>query len=127
MDADPLIDLLGRRADDPAVEAAFVDLRTLRRPQLDPRIRDAYLDWVLVRKQGVELGFVDEVYFQAGDRWKRRRKGVSLNVRQIYFYSKRDDIVDFTGKLPFGLKWADDRDAARRKLSGVGATGRFYL
>lgn len=127
MDADQLLALLGRSADDPSVESAFVELQTRRRPELDPEDRDAFYDWVLVRREGVEMGFVDEVYFQAGEKWKRRRKNVPLILRQLYFYTQRDDVADFTGRLPFGLEWSDDRNIVRHKLSAVESTGRLYL
>src|ERR1700704_7071781 len=105
MDATQLIALLGHTADDPVVESAFVALRTLRRPALDPRDRDAFYDWVLVRRQGVELGFVDKVFYEAGPKTNRRRKGIPLVLCQIYFYTKREDISDYQGTLPQGLKW----------------------
>jgi hypothetical protein len=84
VDGQPLIDLLGRPADDPAVEAAFVALQTRRRPELDPEDRDAVRDWVLVRRQGIEFGFVDAVWFNAGAPVQRRRVAVPLLLNQIY-------------------------------------------
>ncbi|MFY9268387.1 MAG: hypothetical protein WAO55_01420 [Candidatus Manganitrophaceae bacterium] len=129
MDSDQLLALMKRRDDDPAVEAAFVTLRTRRRPVLDPEDDEAFLDWVLVRRQGVELGFADEVYFQAGEKSKRRRKGAPLILFQIYFYTQRDDddIKEFTGRLPFGLQWSDNRDQARQKLFRHESTRRSHL
>jgi hypothetical protein len=119
--------MLQRHADDPSIEAAFVELGTRRRPELEPTDRDVLMDWVLVRKQGVELGFVDDIFFRAGERWKRRRKGVPLLLFQIYFYTQRDDIADFSGKLPFAIEWSDNRDRVRRKLSNYESTRRSYL
>src|SRR3972149_4368906 len=116
MNAEQLIALLGNHADDTAVESAFVELRTQRRPELDPEDRDSMRDWVLIRRKGVELGFVDEVFYQAGEARRRRRKGVPLILSQVYFYTARDDIANFSGDLPLGLKWSDNRDQVRRKL-----------
>lgn len=126
MNAGQLIALLGKHADDTVVESAFVELQTRRRPELDPEDRDVMRDWVLIRKKGVELGFIDEIFFQAGEARRRRRKGVPLLLYQVYFYTKRDDIATFTGDLPFGLKWSDNRDQARRKLVQYESTRRSY-
>jgi hypothetical protein len=116
MDADRLLRLLGRQADDPLVESVLVELRTQRRPELDLEDRDAVRDWVLVRREGVEIGVIDQAYLEAAPASRRRRKGVPLIVCQIYFYTARDDIADFKGALPFGLRWQDSRAEARRKL-----------
>lgn len=51
MESDRLLGLLGHEHDDPAVEATLVDLRTRRRPELDPDESDAFYDWVCVRKE----------------------------------------------------------------------------
>jgi hypothetical protein len=109
------------------VEATFVQLQTLRRPELDSEDRDSLRDWVLVRRKGVELGFVDAVFFEAGERWRRRRKGVPLILSQVYFYTKRDDIDTFTGKLPFKLDWSDTREQVQKKLQAYESTRRSYL
>jgi hypothetical protein len=127
MDSDQLLALLGRRADDPSVETVFGSLGTRRRPELDPLDRDSLRDWVLVRRQGVELGFADEVYLQAEEKWRRRRPGVPLILVQVYFYTRFDDIEDFTGRLPLDLKWSDTRDQARRKLLQFEKARRSYL
>jgi hypothetical protein len=126
VDADPIIALLGRPADDPAVTAAFLALKTRRRPALDPEDRDALRDWVLVRRQGVELGFVDAVWFRAGEPQHRRRAGVPILLNQVYFYRDRDDITAFAGRLPFGLAWSDSRDLARQRMQPWEATRRSY-
>lgn len=101
MNADQLTALLRRPSNDPAIEAAFLALRTRRRPTLDPEDRDAFLDWILVRRQGIELGFADEVYFRGEGKSKRRRKNVPLLLHQVYLYTARDDISDFRGNLMF--------------------------
>lgn len=127
MDADQLIELLGRHANDRLVESAFNTLHTRRRPELDPLDRDALRDWVLVRRAGVELGFVDAVYFQAGDPLQRRRPGVPLILNQLYFYRDRDDIQPFQGRLPFALDWSDNRDQVRQKMQPWESSLRAYL
>jgi hypothetical protein len=127
MNAEDLIALLGLNADDPVVEAVFLKARTRRRPQLDSENPDDVFTWVLVRRQGVELGFVDEVYFKAGEPWKRRRKGVPLILWQVYFYAQRDDVAEDKGKLPFGIEWSDNRDQVRHKLAQFESTRRSYI
>lgn len=127
MDANQLLSLLGCQADDPVIEAAFVALRTLRRPELDSQDRDSVRDWVLIRRQGIEFGFVDDAFFNASEKYRRRRKGVSLILYQIYFFTRRDDIDGYTGNLPFGLDWLDNRDEVRRKLLRYEPTRRSYL
>jgi hypothetical protein len=84
---------------------------------------------VLVRRQGVELGFVDEAYFEADEKWKRRTERSALVLFQVYFYTERadNDIERFTGKLPFGLEWANDRKEVRRKLRKHEAFRRSHL
>ncbi len=128
VDADRLLPLLGRRSDEPEVEAAFVELRTRRRPELDPEDPDALRDWVLVRRQGVELGFIDEAYFNADKEWKRRRELTALLLYQVYFYTADAElqITQFTGRLPFGLEWSDDRKEVRRKLQSYEPFRRSY-
>lgn len=126
MDADALLGLLGRTADDSAVEAALQELRTRRRPQLDPTDRDAVMDWVLVRRQGVEFGFVDDVFYHAGPKSHRRRPGVPLRLWQLYFYTQREDVSDFKGQLPFHLAWSDTRENARLKMKPLQHTLRPY-
>jgi hypothetical protein len=81
--------------------------------------------WILIRRHGIELGFIDEVYFHAGDIIQRRHHNILLC--QVYFYTQRDDIADFIGTLPFDLTWFDSRDDARHKLNHFESTRRSYL
>lgn len=126
MDGDPLVGLLGHVSSDTSVETALVEMRTRRRPELDPEDRDGFRDWVLIRRQGVELGFVDAAYYHAEERRRRRKKGTPLVLDQVYFYTERDDIEAFPGHLPMGLKWSDNRQRVRRMLNIYQANGRLY-
>ena len=126
MDAVELLALIGHRADEPSIPAVLAALGTRRRPELDLEDRDALVDWVLVRRKGIEFGFADEACFRAEPKWKRRRKPGALILHQIYFYTKREDIADFTGALPFELRWNDNRTTVRRKLAAFQDTARFY-
>ena len=104
----------GKPVDDPSVGTLFERLNTLNRPALPDDDRYVYYDWVLVRRKGVELGFVDSAYHLAQPRglW---RTGKLLLV-QFYFYSGFDNVARYEGELPFGLTWADRRDNVRAKL-----------
>lgn len=127
MDADRLLAVLGRLDNDSSVEAIFRELRTQRRPELSSDSRDTLLDWVPVRRQGVELGFVDEAYFEATDRWKRRRPDSRLVLFQVYFYFHREEFEPFAGDLPFGLNWADGPKEVRRKLQKIESLRRSHV
>lgn len=126
MNADRLLEMLGHKYSDPVVETALNDLRTRRRPQLDSENRDTFRDWVLVRRQGLELGFVDKAYYQAEEKQRRRKKGTPLILDQVYFYTERDDIETYGGQLPMGLEWADSKETVRRKLNAYRANARLY-
>lgn len=126
MDGDPLVGLLGHVSSDTSVETALVEMRTRRRPELDPEDRDALRDWVLIRRQGVELGFVDAAYYHAEEKRRRRKKETPLVLDQVYFYTERDDIETFPGRLPMGLEWSDNRQRVRRKLDAHESPARLY-
>jgi hypothetical protein len=125
--ADKVLALLGQYSQDPAVEQLFIELETRRRPELDPADRDNYNDFVLIRRKGIELGFVDAVFFRAGPPDGRRGKGVGLLMHQAYFYNDAGDISRFSGKLPFDLEWSDNRESARRKLAAFESVRRSYI
>lgn len=127
MDAERLLAVLGRENDDPSVEAVFRELRTRRRPLVDPQDRDGLFDWVLVRRQGVELGFADEAYFTADLEAKRRRPDSRLILFQVYFYFHREDVEPFSGALPLGLEWGDGRKEVRQKLRRFETSRRSHV
>ena len=126
MDANDLLARLGRRADDESVEQVFVELRTRRRPRLASEEDNEFRSWVLIRRRGIELGFMDEAYLRASERPKGSRGRRPLVLYQVYFYTRRDDISDFSGRLPFNLQWMDSREVVRRKLAHE-STRRSYL
>ena len=119
-------DLLGHHATDPDVESLLKKLQTKRRPELDSSDRDSLHDWILVRRKGIEFGFVDEVFFCAGEKFLRRRNG-SLLLFQVYFFTQRDDISTYQGRLPYDLIWSDNRKEVRRKLDHFEMARRSYL
>lgn len=113
----------GSPARAPGVEAIYEALGTYRRPARSTSAQ-SFHDWVLVRRKGTELGFADSEYQSGADR--RRWGEGELLLTQAYFYAGFDDIRPFTGELPFGLKFADDRHVARSKLAAYEATRHSY-
>jgi len=126
-DANRVLSLLGSSGNSPELDALFQELKTIRRPELDPADRDVYTDFVLIRRQGLELGFIDEPFFRAEAPEKRRRNGSGLMMYQAYFYNQLGDILPFPDKLPFGLDWSDQRESVRRKIDPFALTRRSYI
>lgn len=122
--ADDIITLFGTPADTGQVTVLFSALNTLRRPRLPDDGQASYYDWVLVRRKGIELGFVDSEYQAANNRFRWGRG--ELLLCQAYFYSGFDDVQPFTGELPFGLTFADSRELARVKLAAYETTRHAY-
>ncbi|WP_157647150.1 hypothetical protein [Burkholderia ubonensis] len=100
------------------------ELHTSRRPRLDASGPSPFHDWVLVRRKGVELGFVDSAYqsAEASFRWGHGQ----LILNQVYFYSSFNDIKSFMGEMPFDLTFEDNREIARTKLVDFEATRHSY-
>ena len=118
--------LLGKIATDREVESAFIECGTLTRPSLDEDDEDQHYDWVLVRRKGDELGFVDAAYFRGEIKPLWRSEGLILN--QLTFYSDtRGSVKAYEGKLPHGLSMHDTRATVREKLISCESTRRSYL
>lgn len=117
--------LLGLRLAAPEVQDALARLARGVQPELDPEADEALVDWVLVNEIGLEFGFEDEAYVLALDP-ELRGEGPLL-LTQLYFYGDTPDTRRFPGVLPFGLDFADDRDAVRRKLAAHESTRRSYV
>ena len=104
---------------------------TLSRPSLDDEDDEAeddeqHYDWVLVRRKGIELGFVDAAYFRGEIAALWRSEGLMLN--QITFYSDTREGVDaYIGELPHGLSMRDTRANVREKLEAHETTRHSCL
>lgn len=124
MDAQGILSLFGTSANGSEIEALLASLNTLHKPVLPDDEEFVYHDWVLVRRKGVELGFSDSEYHKAAHRalWGRGK----LLLTQAYFYAGFDTVRPFTGKLPHGLTFDDDRDRVRAKLAAFEATRHSY-
>jgi hypothetical protein len=119
-----ITDLFGQPATSETIERTFSLLNTLRRPSLPDDDSHVFHDWVLVRKKGAELGFVDSEYQRAGHRglWGKGE----LLLSQVYFYAGFDDVARYSGDLPFGVAWTDNRQQVIAKLAPFEATRRAY-
>lgn len=124
MNSSALLSCLGLPSADAQVEGVFNSLGTHNRP-VHPMQRGRYHDWVLVRRQGVELGFADSEYHTAASR-TRWGYGVPL-LTQVYFYAGFDSVRPYPGSLPYGLQFSDGREVVRQKLSAFEATRHSYL
>ena len=125
MDATEILSSLGRPLHDDSVEDLLNRLGTVQRPELPSDNRHVFHDWVLVRRRGVELGFVDSQYQEAAAR-PRWRHG-DLILSQAYFYAGAEGIAPFAGALPFDLRFSDTRDVVRSKLAAFEADRRSHI
>jgi hypothetical protein len=115
-----LIAAFGEAADSPRLETLFKELNTLRRPELPEDDLYVYYDWILIRRQGVELGFVEENHHlgKARSLWGSGR----LLFVQAYYYAGFDDVAACTFALPHGITWNDKREQVRERMAEASAT-----
>lgn len=125
IDGDALIGLLGLDTEAPAAQETLARLARGMQPELDPDDAQSLIDWVTLNELGLEFGFEDAAYVGALDP-DLRRKG-RLLLSQVYFYGDTPKTMPFAGRLPFGLAFADDRQAVRAKLAAYEAARRSYL
>ncbi|WP_155274236.1 hypothetical protein [Pseudomonas chlororaphis] len=124
-DASDITSLFGTASDDERITLLFDALNTLRRPQRADLVDSKFYDWVLVRRLGVELGFVDEEYQSATSSF---RWGYGKHIlAQAYFYCGTNDILPFRGHLPVSLTFSDSRDETRAKLSSFETTRHSFI
>lgn len=110
-----LLDYLGRDSEDRTViELLENTLATYGKPDFDDEDeRDVY-DWVLVRRKGVEIGFVDRAYHEGKPYYAWYSEGAIL--AQVYFYCGFDDVAPYVGELPNKITWQDDRTTVLAKM-----------
>lgn len=123
-----IVSLLGEAATSDALEQCFVLLNTLKRPGIAPDEEgdDApHYDWVLVRRRGIELGFVDKAYFNAEAEYNWG-DSENLILNQLTFFNAgvRDGVQGWADALPCGLEFSDTRLTVRRKLAAYEPTHR---
>lgn len=122
MSTPTILSLLGEAAASDAMEQCFASLNTLNRPSIeldsDEERGDArHYDWVLVRRMGVELGFVDKAYFDAEPEF-RWGADSNLVLNQLTFFAagSREGVQGWAAELLYGLECFDTRTSARAKL-----------
>ena len=121
-----LIELIGAPSTSAAVESVLQQLGTVSRPEFDEDEPDQLYDWILVRRQGIELGFACPAYLAGAAQALWRSQGLILS--QITFYSdSRQGVSPYNGQLPHQLTWSDTRDQVRHKLQSFEATRHSYL
>ncbi len=126
MDSDIILSHLGQLADSEAVARLLQALNTVATPAFDEDEPDQHYDWILVRRKGVELGFVDKAYFAGMPRGLWRQQGLMLC--QVTFYgATRDQVSPYGHELPFKLSLGDSRPAVRAKLAALESTRHSYL
>lgn len=110
-----LLDSLKMDTQDPALRSLLVDvLDTYGFPEfVDDDDEPQLYDWVLVTRKGVELGFIDRAYYDAKPYYAWHSEGAFLS--QVYFYCGFDDVAPYTGELPYGITWQDDRGTVLTK------------
>jgi len=123
-----ILSLLGETATSEAMVQCFASLNTLKRPGIEPddeREDAPHFDWVLVRRKGIELGFVDRAYFdaQAEYHWGDSE---NLILHQLTFFNAgvRDGVEVWQDTLPFGLEFVDTRLTVCGKLATYEAKHR---
>ncbi len=115
-----LIPMFGADAGSPRMEAIYERLGMMKRPRLPEDDADAYYDWMLVRRQGVELGFAEENHHLGAPR-ERWRKGSLLFV-QAYFYAGMNDVARCAWPLPHGIHWGESREQVRLHMAAHQST-----
>lgn len=120
-----LIESLGLRASSREAESILSSLGTVTQPSLEDDGETQHYDWVLVRRKGIELGFVDRMYFEAQPEHKWG-DDENLILNQLTFYAEgaRDEVKGWTDELPYGLTFSDTRITSRQKLSAHAPTLR---
>ena len=118
--------LLHADSESSAVLAAYESLNTLERPALDEDDEFDHYDWVLIRRKGIEFGFVDRVYFEGAVRPLWRSEGLML-CQITYYNDTREGVSPYEGELPHQLTLSDTREVVRAKLAQYEATRHSYL
>ncbi|ALV07683.1 hypothetical protein [Roseateles depolymerans] len=125
LDAEELVSYFGSTSDCLEGKSVWSNLNTLDRPEHPDSGESRYYDWVLVRRKGLELGFVDSEYAAGAEstRWGRG----DMVLSQLYLYSGHSDIQPYHGAMPFGLRWSDTREQSRARLSRYEGTRHSHL
>jgi len=111
-----LTEFLSLDSQTPAIKSLLSEtLNTAHFPDFDDEEQDVY-DWVLIKRKGVELGFIDKNYYKGAPYYAWFQDGAILG--QIYYYSELvdSDVKAYEGYLPRNITWEDDRDTVLLKM-----------
>lgn len=125
VDAERLISYFGSPSDFLETESVWSELNTLDRPEHPEAGELRYYDWVLVRRKGIELGFVDSEYDAGAEPFRWGHGDMVLS--QLYLYAGHADIQRFQGVMPFGLQWQDTREQVRARLFGYESSRHSHV
>lgn len=109
------ISTLGKSIDSEEVRVLFEDLQTMHRPSFDSHDdeQDVY-EWVLVKRKGIELGFIDKNYYLGMPNYTWYHQDSLL--AQIYFYKGVEGVADCVYAPPFDIDWNDSRERVIHKM-----------
>jgi hypothetical protein len=127
MTPDDLLSLLGLPATQPEIMLALAEFGITASPSLPdvPPDEQAWFDWLINGRRGIEFGFQDQADLLAQDP-QLRGKGPLL-LTQICFYCQHPGIEPYDGPLPFRISVPDGKAQVRSKLLASGASGRSYI
>ncbi|MBB3195361.1 hypothetical protein [Roseateles terrae] len=125
LNSERLLSYLGLSSEMLEDKLLWSELNTLDRPRHPESGEISYYDWVLVRRKGLELGFVDSEYNAGAARFRWGHGHMTL--AQLYLYSGHADVQRFHGAMPFGLRWEDGRTQARAHLSEFESSRHSHL
>lgn len=109
------ISTLGKSINSEEMSALFDELQTMHRPTFNPYDdeQDVY-EWVLVKRKGIELGFIDKNYYLGKPDYTWYQEDCLL--AQIYFYKGVEGVADCLYSPPFDIDWSDSREQVIYKM-----------
>ena len=110
-----VISILGKSIDSDEMNALFDELETMHRPVFNKNDdeQDVY-EWILVKRKGIELGFVDKNYYLGLPDYTWYQDGCLL--AQVYFYHSFEGVANCVYPLPFNIDWKDNREQVIDKM-----------
>ncbi len=126
LNADHLVALLGREATHEAIEGFFIQHAVRRRPVLDRPAKSPYDVTFHMRQLGITFIFQEYNYIH-NHAIRSHGKSKKLLLTGILLSSGIENVIrPFSGTLPFGLEWHDDRVSVRKKMNSFEARLRVH-
>ncbi|HDS1039184.1 TPA: hypothetical protein QDZ42_002159 [Stenotrophomonas maltophilia] len=126
MDLKAITALFGRSAADPAVTTMLQSLGVKRRPELARPARRPYEAVLRASGLGMLFSFTDRNYWNGRSVASHGKSGVLVFTNVAVTSGIPGVMRRYEGVLPFGLRWEDDRTAARAKLAAEGWGNRLH-